>query len=75
MKKLFFTTLLTLASTALVAQTLPYQNPQLPAAQRAHDLLSRLTLEEKVSLMMDSHPSSWHSTVPMVERSPARCWA
>ena len=57
MKKLFFTTLLTLASTTLMAQTLPYQNPKLSAAQRADDLLTRLTLEEKVSLMMDTSPA------------------
>ena len=40
-----------------MAQTLPYQNPQLSAAQRADDLLTRLTLEEKVSLMMDTSPA------------------
>ena len=57
MRKLFLTTLLTWASTTLMAQTLPYQNPQLSAAQRADDLLSRLTLEEKVSLMMDTSPA------------------
>ena len=57
MRKLFLTTLLTWASTTLMAQTLPYQNPQLSAAQRADDLLTRLTLEEKVSLMMDTSPA------------------
>ena len=67
MKKLFFTTLLTLASTALVAQTLPYQNPQLPAAQRADDLLKRLTLEEKVSLMMDTSPAIPRLGIPQFQ--------
>ena len=38
----------------LMAQALPYQNPNLTAGQRADDLLGRLTLEEKVKLMMDS---------------------
>ena len=57
MRKLFLTILLTVASSALMAQTLPYQNPQLSAAQRADDLLTRLTLEEKVSLMMDTSPA------------------
>ena len=33
-------------------KTLPYQNPNLSAEVRARDLLSRLTLEQKVSLMM-----------------------
>jgi beta-glucosidase len=32
-------------------QTLPFRNPSLPAADRINDLLSRLTLEEKVSLL------------------------
>jgi beta-glucosidase len=35
------------------AQKLPYQNPKLPSAVRAKDLVSRLTLKEKVSLMKD----------------------
>lgn len=35
------------------AQTLPYQNPELPSAVRARDLVSRLTLKEKVTLMKD----------------------
>ena len=33
--------------------SLPYQNPQLSAEQRAEDLISRLTLEEKAKLMLD----------------------
>ena len=35
------------------AQTLPYQNPNLSANERAIDLCGRLTLEEKASLMQD----------------------
>lgn len=35
------------------AQTLPYQNPNLSASERATDLCGRLTLEEKASLMQD----------------------
>ena len=34
-----------------------YTNPELPAEERAEDLLSRLTLEQKVSLMMNSSPA------------------
>ena len=41
----------------LSAQTLPYQDTSLSASQRADDLLTRLTLEEKVSLMMDVSPA------------------
>ena len=32
--------------------TLPYKNPDLPAARRVKDLLSRMTLEEKAAQMM-----------------------
>ena len=67
MKKLFFTSLLTLASTVLMAQTLPYQNPKLSAAQRADDLLPRLTLEEKVSLMMDTSPAIPRLGIPQFQ--------
>lgn len=35
------------------AQTLPYQNPNLSAKERATDLCGRLTLDEKASLMQD----------------------
>jgi beta-glucosidase len=34
-------------------QQLPYQNPNLSSAERAKDLISRLTLEEKAALMCD----------------------
>lgn len=57
MKKLLFTSLLLLGSTALSAQTLPYQNAALTAEERADDLLGRLTLDEKVMLMMDTSPA------------------
>ena len=40
-----------------MAQPLPYQNPNLSAEERANDLVSRLTLEEKVQLMMDVSPA------------------
>ena len=39
--------LFAVASLTATAQQLPYQNPLLTAEQRADDLLSRLTLEEK----------------------------
>ena len=35
-------------------QLLPYQDTSLTAEQRAEDLLPRLTLEEKVSLMQNA---------------------
>ena len=54
--------LLTLSATlccfaAAVAQQLPYQNPNLTALERAKDLCSRLTLEEKAMLMLDESPA------------------
>ena len=36
------------------AQVLTYLDPELPREQRIEDLLSRLTLEEKVGMMMNS---------------------
>ena len=55
------------ASTAVAAQTLPFQNPQLSADQRADDLLTRLTLEEKVSLMMDTSPAIPRLGIPQFQ--------
>ena len=67
MNKVFSILLLCLCTHMLSAQTLPYQNPQLSAAQRADDLLSRLTLEEKVSLMMDSSPAIPRLGIPQFQ--------
>ena len=39
------------------AQNFPYQNSQLSAQERAKDLCSRLTLEEKAMLMLDESPA------------------
>ena len=36
---------------------LPYQNPNLSSEERAKDLIGRLTLEEKASLMLDQSPA------------------
>ncbi len=46
-----------LASYQIQAQTLPYQNTNLSAHERAMDLCSRLTLEEKAQLMLDESPA------------------
>ena len=42
---------------SLPAQNFPYQNPELSAKERAKDLCSRLTLEEKAQLMLDESPA------------------
>jgi beta-glucosidase len=49
------------------AQVLPYQNAQLSAEQRADDLLSRLTLEEKTKLMMDISPAIPRLDIPQFQ--------
>ena len=49
------------------AQSLPYQNASLSAEQRADDLLGRLTLEEKVSLMMDTSPAIERLGIPQFQ--------
>ena len=48
------------AQTGLIAQTGPavaYLDPARPMAERIHDLISRMTLEEKVSQMMNTSPA------------------
>ena len=53
--------LLTAFGCALLALFLtsaePYRNPDLTASERAVDLVSRLTLEQKVALMQNSSPA------------------
>ena len=44
-------------ATISKSQPLPYQNPDLSAKERAKDLCSRLTLEEKAMLMLDESPA------------------
>ncbi|MEV5879610.1 glycoside hydrolase family 3 C-terminal domain-containing protein [Streptomyces sp. NPDC052101] len=46
--------------TARTPHTLPFRDPQLPFAKRIDDLLSRLTLDEKIGFL--------HQFVPAVER-------
>lgn len=46
-----------LFSTRSIAQQFPFQNPALNSEQRASDLITRLTLEEKASLMFDQSPA------------------
>ena len=60
-------TLLACLALSTNAQQLPYKNPQLTAEQRADDLLGRLTLEEKVRLMMDSSPAIERLGIPQFQ--------
>ena len=50
-------TVLLLGLGGAYAQNYPYQNPNLSATERAKDLCSRLTLEEKAMLMLDESPA------------------
>lgn len=56
MKVKFFFALLFLSAYSF-AQQLPYQNPNLSSEERAKDLISRLTIEEKALLMQDQSPA------------------
>ena len=67
MKTTIITLLACCALTVSAQQTLPYQNPQLKAEQRADDLLGRLTLEEKVRLMMDTSPAIERLGIPQFQ--------
>ncbi len=53
MKKIILFILCSLFSFGTFAQKLPYQDPKLSSEERAKDLISRLTLEEKATLMND----------------------
>lgn len=53
MKNRLFLIVALLLSMAVNGQMLPYQNPDLSFEERAKDLISRLTLEEKAILMCD----------------------
>ena len=57
MKYQLFLSIAFCASLSASAQTWPYQNPNLTAKERAIDLCSRLTLEEKAMLMLDESPA------------------
>ena len=52
-KKGFYFIAVLLFTSNLWAQQYPFQNPKLSSEERAKDLISRLTLEEKATLMCD----------------------
>jgi len=47
MKRSIFVTILLFCATTIMAQQYPFQNPQLSSEERAKDLISRLTVNEK----------------------------
>jgi beta-glucosidase len=56
--------LICLCISGIFSQEVPYKNAFLPADARAKDLLSRLTTEEKVSLMMNDSPAISRLGIP-----------
>ena len=66
MKKIVFLFLsfLVLYNNYGYSQNYPFQNPSLPIDARVNDLVSRLTLEEKVSQMLNSTPPIERLGVP-----------
>lgn len=49
-------------ATAAIPADAPYKNPNLPVEQRVTDLLSRMTLDEKVSMLAGS---GWMESMPV----------
>ena len=69
MKKFFIPVLLAGAMLSACQQKLPYQDASLSPEKRAADLVQRLTLEEKVSLMQNNS-----SAVPRLGIKPYEWW-
>ena len=68
--RLLLTGFVVAASLTATAQTLPYQNPELSPKERAAELCSRLTLEEKAKLMMNGSPA-----IPRLGIRPFEWWS
>lgn len=73
MKKIFFFTFMLFTTVSWAQQTYtqrPYQNAELSPEQRAEDLLHRLTLEEKVTLMQNNSRA-----IPRLGIKPYEWWS
>ncbi len=66
-KTILFAAFSLAVSFSYAQQPLPYQNPELSAEVRADDLLGRLTLDEKISLMMDDSPEIKRLGIPQFQ--------
>ncbi|MBP6588326.1 MAG: hypothetical protein KA208_09945, partial [Flavobacterium sp.] len=58
----FIITLMTI--TTFAQQNLPFKNPNLPIEQRVNDLVSKMTVDEKISQLMDSSPAIERLGIP-----------
>jgi beta-glucosidase len=61
---LFCALCLSLVACEKTAYDYPFQNPDLPVEQRAADLVSRLTLDEKVAQMLNQAPAIERLDIP-----------
>ena len=52
------------ALSTFAQEKLPFKNTNLPTEQRVNDLVSRMTLDEKISQLMDSSPAIERLDVP-----------
>ncbi len=66
-KVLLSAIMLTIGSISCQAQSYPYQDATLSFEQRAADLCSRLTLDEKISLMQNASPAIPRLGIPEFE--------
>lgn len=66
LRKTFILALLALGTVAAVSQE-PYKNPSLSPDERARDLLDRMTLEEKISQMLNSSPAVERLGIPATD--------
>lgn len=67
MKKLILCLLATAAAWSLSAQPYPYQDSSLSHLERAKDLVSRMTLEEKIAQMQNGAPGIERLGVPQYD--------
>lgn len=82
MKRIFFSGLLVISSSVFAQdyKSFPMWDPALPMEQRVNDVVSRLTLEEKVKQMLNAAPAIprlgipaydwWNETLHGVARTP-----
>ncbi len=62
--RVFLLVLLVVPFIPLKAQSFPFQNPELSMDKRVEDLISRMTLEEKVGQLIDAAPAIERLGVP-----------